>query len=178
MQYANGARPYILEWYHEVFLPAYNSKTEPDSKQNSIGETLTDNIIAVTSADLIDKTFYIYKKKLSTKQILQVYINPLVNENYIDFTTSEVDKRAHIYYPVLSVTQPSTTTTTTTTTTKYSKLFNFGERNNISQNSKITGKNSTLYPDKQYINSKIQQVLRYSSHYDLILEIKNHEVRK
>jgi hypothetical protein len=171
MQYANGVRPYILEWYNEVFLPAYNSKTEPDSKQNSKGETLTENIIAVTSADLIDKTFYVYKKKLSTKQILQVYINPLVNENYIDFTTSEVDKRAHVYYPVLSVTQPSTTTATT----KYSKLFLLGERNNTSQNSKIIVKNSALYPNKQYINSKIQQVLRYSSHNDFIIEIKNHE---
>ena len=170
MQYANGVRPYILEWYNEVFLPAYNSKTEPESKINSRGEPVTESIIALTSANLIDKTFEIYKKKLSTKQILQVYINPLVNENYVDFITSEVDKRAHLYYPVLSVTQA-----TTTTTTKYSKLFLSSERNNISQNTKIIVKDSSLYPDKQYLNSKIQQVLRYSSHKDFIVEIKNHE---
>ena len=170
MQYANGVRPYILEWYNEVFLPEYNSKTEPDSKQNSRGETLRENIIAVTSGNLIEKTFEIYEKKLSTKQILQLYINPLVNENYLDFVTSEVDKRVHLYYPVLSVTQA----TTTTTTTKYNNLFNSEERNNISQNTKIIVKDSASYPDKQYINSKIQEILRYSSHNDFI-EIKNHE---
>jgi hypothetical protein len=164
MQYANGVRPYILEWYYEVFLQIYNAKTTEDSKVDSKGNTLTEKRLAVTTDNLIDKTFEVYNKKLSSKQILQTYITPLINENYIDSMDSELDKRAKIYYPVLS-----------TTTTKYSKLFLSEERNNISQTSKIIVKDSSLYPDKQYIFSKIQQVLGYSSEKDFIVEIKNHK---
>lgn len=110
MQYANGVRPYILEWYNEVFLAAYNSKIDVDSKINSKGEEATEKIRALTSRELIDKTYELRNKKLSTKQILQNYITPLLNENYIDSIDSELDKRSHIYFPVLE-------------TAKYSKLF-------------------------------------------------------
>ena len=110
MEYANGVRPYILEWYNDVFLETYNAKTNEDSKINSRGEELTENRIAVTTKELIDKTFEVQNKKLSTQQILQTYIKPLVNENIIDFVHSEIDKRARIYFPVSS-------------TRKYSKLF-------------------------------------------------------
>jgi hypothetical protein len=67
MQYANGVRPYILEWYNEVFLEAYNSKTDVDSKVNSKGEELEEKRKAVTSKELIDKTYELRNKKLSTK---------------------------------------------------------------------------------------------------------------
>ncbi|HXW12848.1 MAG TPA: hypothetical protein VD694_08815 [Nitrososphaeraceae archaeon] len=49
MEYANGVRPYILEWYNDVFLEAYNSKTTEDSKFNSKGELLTEKVIAATT---------------------------------------------------------------------------------------------------------------------------------
>jgi hypothetical protein len=43
MQYANGVRPYVLEWYYDVFLKAYNSKTEPDTKEDiHNGKTITE----------------------------------------------------------------------------------------------------------------------------------------
>jgi len=35
--------------------------------------------------------------------------------------------------------------------------------------------NSTLYPNKQYINSKIEEILHYSSDKDFSVEIVNHE---
>jgi hypothetical protein len=49
------------------------------------------------------------------------------------------------------------------------------ERNNILQQSKLKVTEPTLYPDKLYITSKIEEVLRYSSDTGLFLEIKNHE---
>jgi hypothetical protein len=82
---------------------------------------LTENRIAVTTKELIDKTFEVQNKKLSTQQILQTYIKPLVNENIIDLVHSEIDKRARIYFPVA----PSPT--------KYNKLFISEEMNNFSQ---------------------------------------------
>lgn len=123
MEYANGVRPYILEWYNDVFLEVYNAKKHEDSKINSRGEELTENRIAVTTKELIDKTFEVQKKKLSTQQILQTYIRPLVNENFIDFIHSEIDKRARIYFPVSS-------------NKKYSKLFTSDKMNNFSQQPK------------------------------------------
>jgi hypothetical protein len=162
MEYANGVRPYILEWYNEVFVELYDSKKHEDSKINSRGEELTENRIAVTTKELIDKAFEIQKKKLSTQQILQTYIKPLVNENVVDFMPSEIDKRARIYYPVSS-------------TKKYNKLFASDEMNNFSQQPKMPVEDPALYPDKQYIISKIEEVLNYSSGNELFIEIQNHE---
>ena len=163
MEYANGVRPYILEWYNDVFLETYNAKKYKDSKINSRGEVLTENRIAVTTKELIDKTFEVQNKKLSTQQILQTYIKPLVNENIIDFVHSEIDKRARIYFPVAS------------SPTKYNKLFISEEMNNFSQQPVMPVEDSTLYPYKEYIISKIQAVLKYSSDNTLFIEIQNHE---
>jgi len=32
MEYVNGIRPYILDWYRNVFQWKFSQKTEPDSK--------------------------------------------------------------------------------------------------------------------------------------------------
>jgi hypothetical protein len=162
MQYANGVRPYILEWYNEVFLVAFSAKTEIDSKINSRGEEVKEKRVALTSRELIDKTSELRNNRLSTKQMLQNYITPLLNENYIDSIDSELDKRSHIYFPVLE-------------TTKYSKLFLLDERNNILQQFQLSISDSTLYPDKTYIISKIEEVVGYSSDKHLFVEIKNHQ---
>jgi hypothetical protein len=163
MEYANGVRPYILEWYNDVFLEAYNSKTTEDSRFNSKGELLTEKVIAVITGELIDKTFEVQKKKLSTQQILQTYIRPLVNENIIDFIHSEIDKRARIYFPVA----PSPK--------KYNKLFISEDMNNFSQQPVMPVEDFTLYPNKDYIISKIEDILKYSSDSDLFVEIHDHK---
>lgn len=74
--------------------------------------------------------------RISSKQILQSYINPLTNENYIDYIDSEIDKLAYIFFPVLE--------------TRNSKLFLSPERNNGSKESKIVITDSASYPNKQY----------------------------
>ena len=39
MEYSDGVRPYILEWYYDVLLKAYEDKGDKvDSKVNSKGE--------------------------------------------------------------------------------------------------------------------------------------------
>ena len=66
MEYSDGVRPYILEWYYDVFYKAYDDKEDtPDSKiiatSNSSNikgkeETLVEEKrTAVTSQNLIDK---------------------------------------------------------------------------------------------------------------------------
>jgi hypothetical protein len=49
------------------------------------------------------------------------------------------------------------------------------ERNNGLQESKIVITNPMLYPNKQYINSKIEEILSYSSDKDFSVEIVNHK---
>ena len=50
MEHASGVRPYIQEWYEQVFLPTFNTKTGPDSKYlPSSDTTKTEDIIAVTT---------------------------------------------------------------------------------------------------------------------------------
>jgi hypothetical protein len=97
MEYANGVRPYVLEWYFDVFLEAYNAKTIADSKENNKGETLTERRIALTTEQLVEKTKKVNNQRYTTKKILETYINPLINQGYIDKTNSELDKRANIY---------------------------------------------------------------------------------
>jgi hypothetical protein len=69
MQYANGVRPYILEWYEDVFLEIYNQKTSVDSRIDSKGYTLYEDCVALTTQQLADATFEKRNKKVSTKQV-------------------------------------------------------------------------------------------------------------
>jgi hypothetical protein len=55
LKHNNGVRPYILKWYYEVFLPAYNSKNGPDAKETK-HDTLIEDRTAVTTRYLIEKT--------------------------------------------------------------------------------------------------------------------------
>jgi hypothetical protein len=144
MEYANGVRPYILEWYNEVFLPSYQAKTEPDTK----GEK-SESRIALTTAQLVEATYSKQQKKFSTKQVLENYINPLVNQAYIEADSSEIDKRQHVYYPILNA--------------KQKKLFDSGQSNNIPQCAKIPVANIADYPTTDYIINEISGLARYSS---------------
>jgi hypothetical protein len=163
MEYANGVRPYVLEWYFDVFLEAFNAKTTADSKENSRGETIIESRISLTTEQLVEKTKNVYNQSYTTKKILESYINPLINQGYIDKTHSELDKRANIYYPVII-------------TAKNRKLFEIGQSNNFLDQNKIIITNSLFYPSKQYVISKIEQVLAYSSAKDLpVVKLKSHE---
>jgi hypothetical protein len=163
MEYANGVRPYVLEWYYDVFLEAFNAKTTADSKENSKGETIIESRIALTTEQLVEKTKNVYNQSYTTKKILETYINPLINQGYIDKTNSELDKRANIYYPVII-------------TAKNRKLFETNQSNNFSQQNRMIITNSLFYPSKQYIISKIETILGYSAGKDFPVEkIKSHE---
>ncbi len=158
----DGVRRYVLEWYNDVFLTTYSTKKEPDSKCRN-GKTLSESRIALTTEELADATYQIHNKKFSTKQILENYVEPLVNQGYIDKAESELDRRNKIYYPVV--------------TSKIRKLFDSDQSNNLLQQSRIVITNPSLYPDKQYIVLKIRHVLEYSMQkgYNIIEKIVSHD---
>jgi hypothetical protein len=150
MSYNNGVRSYVLEWYNEVFLKAYDNKTELDSKNEK-----TEDRLALTTKELIEKTVEIMNKSLSSKQVLENYIYPLLNCNIISSSDSQIDHRAKIYYPVKE--------------NKNNNLFESMQKNKLSQNYKIVLHDSTIYPSHHYIISKIEEIMKYSSEYKLFI---------
>jgi hypothetical protein len=77
MQYSNGVRPYILEWYQDVFLLTYNEKQDPDFKASPDGKhTLEESRKAVTTHQLADATFKKKGKKISAKHMRDVLRAP------------------------------------------------------------------------------------------------------
>jgi hypothetical protein len=161
MENSTGLRPYQLEWYEKVFLAEYNSMEHPDSREVR-GRWVAEKIKAVTTERLVRKTKEVHNRHITSKKVLETYLEPLLNEGYIDKTGSDLDGRAHIYYPLIGTTKP----------------FDYSindQSNNISYKPKIVVRNPAIYPDKQYIISKIEEVERYSTEQGLQTTIKNHD---
>jgi hypothetical protein len=160
MEYSDGVRPYILEWYYDIFLKAFEEKREPDSRVNSKGEELKEDRIALTSQDIIKKHFEINNETLTSKRLLESYIYPLFNQGYIDKIESVIDKRANIYFPIII-------------TKKYINLFENEQSNNLSQQKQKILVKSSLFPSKEYIISKIEPIIKYYSENGYYIKIKN-----
>ena len=79
MEYSNGVRPYVLEWYNEVFLKKYNEVFLKKYNEINNGAIDNDGSTGLTSRQLADATFQIKRRKLSSKHILENYIEPLIN---------------------------------------------------------------------------------------------------
>ena len=75
MEYADGVRPYILMWYHQVFLPTYNAKDKPDSRINSKGVELIEKRLAVTTEQLAKATETKQNKIMSTNRFVKTISN-------------------------------------------------------------------------------------------------------
>ena len=103
MGYTNGVTAYVLEWYNDIFLEVFRNKIEPASRTNSREEILTEKRIAIATQDLVDYPYEKQTKRVSTKQILEAFVTPLINQTYVDWTDSDLDKRSKIYYPVITI---------------------------------------------------------------------------
>ncbi|HEX5186587.1 MAG TPA: hypothetical protein VFV86_06820 [Nitrososphaeraceae archaeon] len=167
MEYSDGVRPYILEWYYDVLLKSYEGKGDtPDSKTtikiNKKGEEfeeiLTEERVAVTSKDLIKKHKEQHNEILTSHKLLQAYLYPLLNHGYIDSIDSNLDRRAKIYYPLI-------------VTKKYINLFYLEEKNNLSQEMNKIVANSTTFPDQVFTLSVLQSILKYYSELGYIIDL-------
>jgi hypothetical protein len=126
MEYADGVRPYVLEWYHVVFLAAYHAKEKEDSKivkdkKGQEVDEIFERVKAVTTDELVKATLEKQNKNLSKKEIVETYLEPLINQNYINKEDSELDKRKNIYNPVLLTSDEE----------KNKNLFDTGQSNNL-----------------------------------------------
>jgi hypothetical protein len=168
VQFANGVRPYILEWYNDVFLPTYKSKTEADSKTRVKGKDtiiIEEDRIAVTTTELIDATESKQHKRFNGQKILETYVYPLINDGYIDKEQSLIHGRQNIYYPVVD--------------TEVDDPYSYEEKTNDEQGiTRIKVSTSTLNPTSEYINTTIEEGIKLisCSFTDLkINEVLDHE---
>jgi len=121
---------------------------------------VTEKIIAVTTEQLARRTKEVYNRFITNQMVLETYLEPLLNEGYIDRTGSDLDHRAYIYYPLVEI----------------PKLFDYsirGQSNNILHKPKVLVRNPTTYPDKQYLISRIDEIYRYSIAKGFETAIKN-----
>jgi hypothetical protein len=165
MEYSDGVRPYILEWYYEILLKTYEDKEDtPDfkAKKNSKGEdeVISEDRVAVTSQNLIKKHKEKHNETLTTHKLLQSYLYPLINNGYIDSIDSVLDRRAKIYYPLVE-------------TKKYINLFYLEEKNNFSQEINKIVVNSSRFPNQVFLLAVLELILKYYSAEGYIITIKN-----
>lgn len=171
MDYANGVRPYILDWYSNVFLNSFKAKTEPDSKLVKKDDIRAEDRIALTTQELVEATKEIQCKTLTTKRMLETYLEPLMNEGYIDKQESKINHRNNIYYPIVSDSEGG------------NSCFIFdeflGRKSNIEyENNAQDNIDFTHEFSPEYIKGKIDQVLSYSIHPDVFCEIFDPENNK
>jgi hypothetical protein len=167
MEYADGVRPYVMEWYYDVFLEGFNEKDRPDFKMvvnpKTAEETkIEEKMIALTTEDLVQKTNEVYNRVYTKHQIRDTYIYPLINQGYIDETDSELDKRQKILYPVIVLEKSS----------KNERLHDKNKPLNLFQRSKILVENHEIYPSRGYVISQIGALLRYVIQTSFLKEIK------
>jgi hypothetical protein len=81
--------------------------------------------------------------------MLQNFIYPLMNQGYIDSVESELDRRTHIYFPVIELKQ---------------EMFSRSQKkNNLFEAYKMNIIDPLTFPNKAYVTSRIQGVLNYYS---------------
>lgn len=157
---AGGIRPYVLEWYRKVFLDLYHSKTNPNSKFKN-GEEVTEERIAVTTQELIEKTKKVTNKNSTSKNLLNEFLYPLLNLGYIDSIHSLIDKRAYIFFPVLD-----------TTNDKSINLFLLDKKNNLLDENRTNNINIISHCDKTQIIFNIRESERYYSDNGFSVDLK------
>ena len=94
MEYSIAVRPYILEWYNDVFLIEFNGiKPRRSTLDSSDGE-----VPGLTTRQLVEAKFRIKERKYSSQQLYENYIIPLENAGYIDKTDNEKDRRSYLFF--------------------------------------------------------------------------------
>lgn len=162
-----GVRPYVLDWYDNVFLNLYDSKSDPNSKDKN-GEKITEQRKGVTTTELIEKSHEVLNKPYTTKQILNEFIYPLYNLGYIDSIKSEIDKRAYIYFPAIK----STGDVGGSLMSKYSNLFLSDRKNKLFEDDTGNNVNIITIDDKTQIIFKINEIQRYYSENNHLVILK------
>jgi hypothetical protein len=101
---ASAIRPYLSKWYNDGFIPRFKAL---DGNPNEVrSEDGGDHVIAkekhagLTTEQLAEKTKEVFGFKPSSKQLLDKYLYPLINQGVLDYVKSEINGKYNIYFPV------------------------------------------------------------------------------
>jgi hypothetical protein len=100
---ASGIRPYITNWFNNVFIPAFKDLDGTPKELRDDNDVLIskERYVGVTTEQLGEKTKVAYGGlKPSSGDLLTKYLYPLINQGIVDKVPSEIDKRFNIFYPV------------------------------------------------------------------------------
>ena len=95
----SGIPPHKVGFLKEIFIPSCKSKTEPDRNDDGKQE----KIIGVTTKELCDLYKNTRGNGITTDNLKKQYLNELLANNIIGEVESEIDKRQHIYYPLVDL---------------------------------------------------------------------------
>ena len=138
---ASNMRPYLAEWYDEVFLEAFEELDgQPNVYTNELGVVYEkEYYVGLTTEQLASKTKEVMlTKKPSSDEIRIIYIDPLVNLGLIEKTPSVRDNRRNIYFP-----------------TEYSS-------NGAAKSDKILVTDPNLYPYRNLMEESFRTLVKYN----------------
>jgi hypothetical protein len=157
----DGLPKFKAQFFNDVFLPCFATKTGPDSKKNDKGETVKEEEVrAVTTRELCHYYKEINKKPISTDNLKHTYINQLINEGTIDYTGSKIYTRQNIYYPL--------------DTNKISITSIMNSIDNLSQLNLPIYEKISKNMTKDWVFSEIRGLIRYRLDQDTIEDIENY----
>lgn len=98
----DGIPKHKVDFFNNIFLDLFKQKTQPDFKIYKDGKEISEEIIAVTTRQLCDH----FKKKtndaINADNLKKTYLDPLINEELIEYTRSEINGKEYIYYPLVT----------------------------------------------------------------------------
>jgi hypothetical protein len=100
---ASGVRPYLTMWFNDVFIPAFDSlEDKPNEDRDFNGNLLAiERYVGLNMKQLASKTKAVFGgPTLSSKDLLNKYVYPLINLGIINKAKSEMDGRQIICFPV------------------------------------------------------------------------------
>jgi hypothetical protein len=104
---ASGVRPYLVNWYNDVFIPTFKDLDgKPVELKDERGIVIDkEKYVGVTTEQLAEKTKNVYGGlKPSSGDLLNKYLYPLINQGIVDKVPSEIDKRFNLFLPVEATT--------------------------------------------------------------------------
>ena len=139
----SNIRPYIAEWYNQVFLPAFKEE-KGIIKQDVVNDKeLKENYVSVTSTQLREKTKQVKGVSISSDELRQKYVDPLINQGIIEKARSEIKKSENIHFPVDD---------------KGDNIFSLFNGDDL----RLTIKNPELYPSRKVIQDSFATFATFS----------------
>lgn len=142
-----GIPQHKIDFFFKVFMPCYMSKTKPDEKPGFYNETIQEDRIAVTTAQLVhwNETHNAIKRALNADKVKQTYLDELIDTGIIGVQQSILNGREQIYYPLVN----------------YVGLSENERADNVLQNNNILYEKITKNLTKEYVFVQIMILFRY-----------------